>query len=154
EIGRGTSTFDGLSLAWACATYLAESIKAYTLFATHYFELTHLEETTAQVRNVHLNATEHGDQIIFLHAVKEGPANQSYGLQLAQLAGVPQNVIRCAKKKLQELENQNIITQRGMNEFRGGSSGSVRKPYQASLFEETIPPALKKLQSIDPNQLT
>ncbi|MCB1827684.1 MAG: DNA mismatch repair protein MutS, partial [Coxiellaceae bacterium] len=102
EIGRGTSTFDGLSLAWACAAYLAENVKAYTLFETHYFELTSLEETLATVKNIHLNATEHDDKIVFLHAVKEGPANQSYGLQVAQLAGVPQAVIQQAKEKLHE----------------------------------------------------
>ena len=104
EIGRGTSTFDGLSLAWSCAHYLAESVKAYTLFATHYFELTHLPDECNTVANVHLNATEHDDRIVFLHAVQEGPANQSYGLQVAQLAGVPRHVVNQAKKRLAELE--------------------------------------------------
>ncbi|HEY3487571.1 MAG TPA: DNA mismatch repair protein MutS, partial [Gammaproteobacteria bacterium] len=87
EIGRGTSTFDGLSLAWACAEYLAKNAGCYTLFATHYFELTRLAEHITQVQNVHLDAVEHGDRIVFMHAVKPGPANQSYGLQVAQLAG-------------------------------------------------------------------
>ena len=104
EIGRGTSTFDGLSLAWACAHHLADQIQAYTLFATHYFEITQLPETCARVANVHLNATEHDDRIVFLHAVQEGPASQSYGLQVAQLAGVPRNVILQAKEKLHHLE--------------------------------------------------
>jgi DNA mismatch repair protein MutS len=89
EIGRGTSTFDGLSLAWACAEQLAKKIQAYTLFATHYFELTALPETIPQLVNVHLDAVEHGDGIAFLHAVQEGAANKSYGLQVAALAGVP-----------------------------------------------------------------
>jgi DNA mismatch repair protein MutS len=106
EIGRGTSTFDGLSLAWACAIQLAKSIKAFTLFATHYFELTALPEEASTISNVHLDAVEHGDSIVFLHAVKEGPANQSYGLQVAALAGVPKMVIAQAKTRLKELEQQ------------------------------------------------
>lgn len=108
EIGRGTSTFDGLSLAWACAAYLAEKIRAFTLFATHYFELTTLPEIISTVINVHLTATEHNDKIILLHSVNEGPASQSYGIQVAQLAGVPQSVIKQAKQKLVELENSAI----------------------------------------------
>jgi DNA mismatch repair protein MutS len=106
EIGRGTSTFDGLSLAWACAHYLAQGIRAFTLFATHYFELTALEDEILTVKNVHLDATEHGDKIIFLHSVQPGAANQSYGIQVAQLAGVPRSVIQRAKEKLQILEQQ------------------------------------------------
>lgn len=106
EIGRGTSTFDGLSLAWSCAHYLAHGIRAFTLFATHYFELTSLTDEISTVKNVHLDAAEHGDKIIFLHKVQPGPANQSYGIQVAQLAGVPRSVIMRAKQKLQELENQ------------------------------------------------
>lgn len=106
EVGRGTSTFDGLSLAWACAHHLAEQTKAFTLFATHYFELTALADEMKTVHNVHLDAAEHGDKIIFMHTVQEGPANQSYGIQVAQLAGVPRIVISRAKVKLQELENQ------------------------------------------------
>ena len=104
EIGRGTSTFDGLSLAWAFAEYLAKQKQAFTLFATHYFELTTLPEKISTIANVHINAVEHGDRIVFLHSVKEGPANQSYGLQVAQLAGVPKNVISQARKKLHQLE--------------------------------------------------
>lgn len=104
EVGRGTSTFDGLSLAWASAAQLAKNIKAFTLFATHYFELTLLAETHNNVVNVHLDAVEHDHGIIFMHSVKEGPANQSYGLQVAALAGVPDQVIAQAKKKLLTLE--------------------------------------------------
>lgn len=111
EIGRGTSTFDGLSLAWACADYLAKETQAFTLFATHYFELTTLADEQASIHNVHLDAMEHGDRIIFLHAVKEGPANQSYGLQVASLAGVPRSVIDKAKAKLEHLENNAYIEQ-------------------------------------------
>jgi DNA mismatch repair protein MutS len=105
EIGRGTSTFDGLSLAWACAAHLAQNIKALTMFATHYFELTLLPNHIAGITNVHLDAMEYEDSIVFLHAVNEGPANQSYGLQVAQLAGIPRPVIQQAKQKLLELEN-------------------------------------------------
>ncbi|UCG74348.1 MAG: DNA mismatch repair protein MutS [Chromatiales bacterium] len=106
EIGRGTSTFDGLSLAWASARYIGGRIGAFTLFATHYFELTALAGELPACANVHLDATEHGDELIFLHTVREGPANQSYGLQVAQLAGVPRNVVRQARAYLQELEQQ------------------------------------------------
>jgi len=106
EIGRGTSTFDGLSLAWSMARYIATKIRAFTLFATHYFELTALANEVDGCANVHLDATEHGDSIVFLHAVKDGPANRSYGLQVAQLAGVPREVIAQARAYLSELEAQ------------------------------------------------
>jgi DNA mismatch repair protein MutS len=105
EIGRGTSTFDGLSLAWAMARYMATKARAFTLFATHYFELTSLASEVEGCVNVHLDATEHGDGIVFLHAVKEGPANRSYGLQVAQLAGVPREVIAKAREYLTSLES-------------------------------------------------
>jgi DNA mismatch repair protein MutS len=104
EIGRGTSTFDGLSLAWAMARDIATRLRAFTLFATHYFELTTLATEVEGCANVHLDATEHGDGIVFLHAVKEGPANRSYGLQVAQLAGVPLGVIAAARRYLERLE--------------------------------------------------
>jgi DNA mismatch repair protein MutS len=106
EIGRGTSTFDGLSLAWAMARHIAARVKAFTLFATHYFELTALANEVEACVNVHLDATEHGDGIVFLHAVREGPANRSYGLQVAQLAGVPREVIAQARRYLEALESQ------------------------------------------------
>ena len=108
EIGRGTSTFDGLSLAWAIAHYIGEQVGALTLFATHYFELTSLANELDACANVHLDATEHGDQLIFMHRVKDGPANQSYGLQVAGLAGVPASVITRARKYLDELEQQSL----------------------------------------------
>ncbi len=108
EIGRGTSTFDGLSLAWACAEHLARHNRAFTLFATHYFELTALAEQHEAIANVHIDAVEHGNRIVFLHAVKEGPANQSYGLHVAALAGVPAAVIKKARQRLAELERQNL----------------------------------------------
>jgi DNA mismatch repair protein MutS len=114
EIGRGTSTFDGLSLAWACAEYLATQAGCYTLFATHYFELTQLAERIPRMQNVHLDAMEHGERIIFMHSVKPGPANQSYGLQVAQLAGVPAPVIANARRQLSILEQQSAQTRERM----------------------------------------
>ncbi|MBI3478925.1 MAG: DNA mismatch repair protein MutS [Nitrosomonadales bacterium] len=110
EIGRGTSTFDGLALAYAIARHLLEQNRSYTLFATHYFELTRLSEEFAQLSNVHLAAIEHQHSIVFLHSVNEGAASQSYGLQVAALAGVPNSVIRSAKKQLVRLE-QNSAAQ-------------------------------------------
>ena len=115
EIGRGTSTFDGLSLAWACGYHLAEKVKAFTLFATHYFELTSLPETVSGTINVHLDATEHNDNIVFLHAVQEGPASQSYGLQVAKLAGIPKEVVMLAKRELQRLEEKNLSEDANQN---------------------------------------
>jgi DNA mismatch repair protein MutS len=106
EIGRGTSTYDGLSLAWACASHIARQLGAFTLFATHYFELTGLADEIPGVANAHLDATEHGDGIVFLHAVKPGPASRSYGLQVAQKAGVPRAVIESARAYLAKLEKQ------------------------------------------------
>ena len=108
EVGRGTSTFDGLALAWAIARHLIETTRSFTLFATHYFELTQLPEIHPTSANVHLSAVEHKDRIVFLHAVQTGPASQSYGLQVAQLAGVPQQVIRAARKHLASLEAHSV----------------------------------------------
>ncbi len=143
EIGRGTSTFDGLSLAWACAAHLATVIKAFTLFATHYFELTALADTLPDVANVHLDAAEYGERIVFLHAVKEGPANQSYGLQVAQLAGVPQGVIQNARIKLRELEAQ------------APHAMPRQAPYQESLPIDPLPhPVLETLSRLKPDELT
>jgi DNA mismatch repair protein MutS len=146
EVGRGTSTFDGLSLAWASAEYLAHKLQALTLFATHYFELTTLPEKINTVHNVHLDATEHGDKIVFLHTVQEGPANQSYGIQVAQLAGVPIPVIQQAKQKLRELEQQS----------HGAPSAVTRAPQQKDLFAAIAPdhPAVALLKNIDPDKLS
>jgi DNA mismatch repair protein MutS len=151
EIGRGTSTFDGLSLAWACAVELATRIRAFTLFATHYFELTTLPDEYPGIANVHLDAVEHGDGIVFLHAVREGPANQSYGLQVAALAGVPRRVIELARHRLRELE------QAAQRHAEGGSN-------QLSLFAQASPapaptaaqpePVRERLAALDPDQMT
>jgi len=106
EVGRGTSTFDGLSLAWACAYHLADEVKAFTLFATHYFELTTLPEKVSGAVNIHLDATEYNDSIVFLHSVQDGPASKSYGIQVAKLAGIPDSVIDLARRELAILEAQ------------------------------------------------
>jgi DNA mismatch repair protein MutS len=106
EIGRGTSTFDGLALAHAIARMLAERVCCYTLFATHYFELTQLASALRNVCNVHLDAVEHKDRIVFLHRLEPGPADRSYGIHVAHLAGIPKEVVRAARKHLQELEKQ------------------------------------------------
>lgn len=145
EIGRGTSTFDGLSLAFACADYLAHEIKAFTLFATHYFELTTLADEISFVKNMHFDATEQGEKIIFLHTVKAGPANQSYGIQVAQLAGIPRKVIQLAKQKLYELENQGHVA----------PQKAVLLPVQGDLFAvPAVNAAIKLLQEINPDQLS
>jgi DNA mismatch repair protein MutS len=144
EIGRGTSTFDGLSLAWACADYLAKETKAFTLFATHYFELTTLSDEQKSIANVHLDAMEHGDRIIFLHSVKDGPASQSYGLQVASLAGVPKPVIEKAKIKLRNLEDKAYIEQQA-------ESGSN----QLDLFANQLThPAMTLLEDCNPDELS
>ena len=144
EIGRGTSTFDGLSLAWACADHLAKETQAFTLFATHYFELTVLAEEQKIIHNVHLDAMEHGDKIIFLHAVKDGPASQSYGLQVATLAGVPRSVIDKAKTKLRHLEDHAAIEQQDKTGVR-----------QLDLFlSKESHPAVVFLEGMNPDELT
>src|SRR5260221_1850415 len=106
EIGRGTSTFDGLALAYSIARHLAESVRCHTLFATHYFELTELAGAIANVANVHLDAVEHKDRIVFLHRLEGGPADRSYGIHVAHLAGIPKEVVRAARRHLAELEKQ------------------------------------------------
>jgi DNA mismatch repair protein MutS len=140
EIGRGTSTFDGLSLAWAVARHIARVNRSFTLFATHYFELTQLAQDLEGIANVHLDATEHRDGIVFLHAVKDGPASRSYGLAVAQLAGVPREVIAAAREYLATLEKGG-----GQTAPESHSSGRGRRslatPPQAQLPLEPPPPA-------------
>jgi DNA mismatch repair protein MutS len=150
EVGRGTSTFDGLSLAWACAAYIARQIRAFTLFATHYFELTSLPAEISGVVNVHVEAVEHGERLIFLHAVKEGPASQSYGLQVAALAGVPRSVTAQARRYLDALERERDAL-RSFNSAQGelallAPSGGAPAPAPSA--------ALAELRSIDPESLS
>jgi DNA mismatch repair protein MutS len=152
EIGRGTSTFDGLSLAWACAVELGSRIRAFTLFATHYFELTTLPEEHPGMANLHLDAVEHGERIIFLHAVRDGPANQSYGLQVATLAGVPRAVIERARERLRALEETAHRPAEATAEPGLGQDSEVR---QLSLFAPEAPsPALQALRALDPDELS
>ena len=150
EIGRGTSTYDGLSLAQACAIHLARHNRALCLFATHYFELTALADQIPGIKNVHLDAVEHDNSIVFLHSVKPGPASRSYGLQVAALAGIPSPVLQQAAKTLKQLEQQ--------------ADKVAEKPVQASLFDGLLPtesqapaeppPVTRELQGINPDDLT
>ena len=150
EVGRGTSTFDGLSLAWSCAEHLARQIKAFTLFATHYFELTSLADEYDSIRNVHLDAMEHGDHIVFLHAVKPGPANQSYGLQVAALAGVPKSVIAKAREKLRALESKAYQQQNVDTGTRQLDLFMEQEPSQVELrLEKIMPEEVSPRQALD-----
>jgi DNA mismatch repair protein MutS len=150
EVGRGTSTFDGLSLAWACAAFIAAKIRAFTLFATHYFELTSLAGEAPGVVNVHVEAVEHGDKLVFLHSVREGPANQSYGLQVAALAGIPKSVTAQARRYLTELERER-------DALRKSASPQPELPLFVAA-DSPAPPAqsaaLEALRAIDPNALS
>jgi DNA mismatch repair protein MutS len=147
EVGRGTSTFDGLALAWAIARHLVEKNRSLSLFATHYFELTRLALEYKEVANVHLDAVEHKDSVVFLHAVEEGPASQSYGLQVAGLAGVPKAVIRQAKKYLQLLEDSSVA--------RGGQSDLFMKGAQAQSEPEPEPDPLRaEFDRLNPDELS
>ncbi|OGA24101.1 MAG: DNA mismatch repair protein MutS [Betaproteobacteria bacterium RIFCSPLOWO2_02_FULL_67_26] len=148
EIGRGTSTLDGLALAWAIARHLVEKTRSRTLFATHYFEMTRLAEDFREIANVHLDAVEHKDHIVFLHSVEEGPASQSYGLQVAGLAGVPGAVIRAARKRLAELEEHGLAAGPQRDLFAAGATGARLAPQPAEH------PALTKLRALDPDTLT
>jgi DNA mismatch repair protein MutS len=148
EVGRGTSTFDGLSLAWACAAFISREIGAFTLFATHYFELTSLPGEVPAAANVHVEAVEHGDRLVFLHSVKDGPANQSYGLQVAALAGIPKDVIAAARRYLTELERER-------DALRNSVSVQPELPLFASPPSRTAPSrALAALRAVDPNGLS
>ncbi|NOS97166.1 MAG: DNA mismatch repair protein MutS, partial [Methylotenera sp.] len=145
EIGRGTSTFDGLSLAWAVAKQLLEKNRAYTLFATHYFELTRIVDDFKHAANVHLDAVEHGNSIVFMHKVEEGAANQSYGLQVAQLAGIPKSVVAAAKRKLMQLENNQVA-----------QNASQPDMFSESIEAESLAehPVIASLELLQPDDLT
>ena len=150
EVGRGTSTFDGLSLAWACAFHLAKSVKAFTLFATHYFELTSLPDELTGAVNVHLDATEHKDTIVFMHSVQDGPASQSYGIQVAKLAGIPEPVIELAKSELAILEagSHTLATAKETQEL-------TLEPSQNELLLTNINYALQeRLDNLHPDELS
>ena len=144
EVGRGTSTFDGLSIAWASAVALAERVRALTFFATHYFELTALPDDHASMANVHLDATEYEDHVVFMHHIQEGPANRSFGLEVAKLAGVPTGVLLHARQKLGELESQQMVER---PPAIGGQEDLFSTPTVNS-------PVLDVLSDIDPDQMS
>jgi DNA mismatch repair protein MutS len=153
EIGRGTSTYDGLALAEACARHLAHDNRAFTLFATHYFELTALAEPGSGIANVHLDAVEHHDKsgsdtLVFMHAVKDGPADRSFGLQVAALAGLPKAVVKQARGRLLELEQQNRDAPAPLL-----TPAALDQPQQFGLFAPNSA-ALDALTAIDPDELT
>lgn len=150
EIGRGTSTYDGLSLAWACAEWLAKKTRSLTLFATHYFELTALPEKIEGIANIHLDALEHNNTIAFMHAVQDGAASKSYGLAVAALAGVPQSVIKLAKQKLHQLEK--LSAQNGDQQIQ---HLRALNQHQGELAFEAEPDALREaIEQLDPDELS
>ena len=147
EIGRGTSTYDGLALAWACAQHLAQKTNALTLFATHYFELTTLPTLCGNVSNLHLNAKEHAGDIVFLYQVKDGPASQSYGIEVAKLAGLPDAVLTIARQRLSSFEQANLQPrQNDLFAIQESPSRVTSDPESAQLIEQ--------LRQAEPNELT
>jgi len=150
EIGRGTSTYDGLALAQACAVELATRNRAFTLFATHYFELTDLALQFPGIANVHLDAIEYGNDLVFMHAVKQGPANRSFGLHVAALAGVPKNVIADARRYLAALEQRHADAERA-----AGVPEQAESSLQMGLFAPPAPSAAElALRELDPDTMT
>jgi DNA mismatch repair protein MutS len=145
EVGRGTSTFDGLALAWSIARHLADNTRAYTLFATHYFELTQLALEYREIANVHLGAVEHKDHIVFLHSVEDGPASQSYGIQVAQLAGIPAAVLRSARRRLAQLEQHAAVH---------GPQGDLFARLDDAVPDQAIDPMRELLGPVDPDTLS
>ena len=157
EIGRGTSTFDGLALAWAIAQHLLTKNRSWTLFATHYLELASLPSKYPQCANVHLSAVEKGQGIVFLHTVKEGHANQSYGLQVAQLAGVPQAVIKDARQHLRRLEEhanqESAQVDLFSQDFSGVGNAALENEETTEEIEKALA-VLKQLNEIQPDNLS
>ena len=149
EIGRGTSTFDGMALAFAILRHLIEKNRSLTLFATHYFELTRLSHEYSELANVHLGAVEHNDRIVFMHAVEEGPANQSYGIQVAALAGIPTAVVRAARKQLREFEQRAAVDPLQPDLFAQDFPADTQEPVELEPH-----PVVEQLAAIDPDSLT
>ncbi len=148
EVGRGTSTFDGMALAFGVCRHLLEKNRCLTLFSTHYFELTQLAHEYPELANVHLDAVEHGQRIVFLHAVEEGPANQSYGIQVAALAGIPSSVLKSARRQLREFEQRAVINPLQPDLFATALSAAIEAN------EPIVSPALERLAKLNPDQLT
>ena len=151
EIGRGTSTYDGLALAWAAARHLAIRLRAFTLFATHYFELTALPEEFHGIANVHLDAVEHGTDVVFLHIVKDGPANQSYGVQVAKLAGVPEAVLTLARTRLARLESQHGGRDARQGDLFAPAADGDREVDTDAAEEDAL---RERMLEVDPDELT
>jgi DNA mismatch repair protein MutS len=145
EIGRGTSTFDGMALAFSIARHLLDKNQSYALFSTHYFELTRLGHEYPECANVHLGAIEHGHSIVFLHSVEEGPASQSYGIEVAALAGIPAAVVRDAKRRLRALENREVASGAQDDLF-----ASLPEPETTQISH----PALSQLTEFDPDNMS
>ncbi|MFZ6816629.1 DNA mismatch repair protein MutS [Undibacterium sp. Rencai35W] len=154
EVGRGTSTFDGLALAWAIARHLILISKSYTLFATHYFELTQLPDIHSSAENVHLSAIEHKENIVFLHAVQAGPASQSYGLQVAQLAGIPQGVIKAARKHLAELEAHSLQASPQFDLFSANAPTELADEFEPDSSTEPPSELFNAISELDPDAMS
>jgi len=154
EVGRGTSTFDGLALAWAIARFLIETSRSFTLFATHYFELTQLPDSLPSAANVHLSAIEHKDSIVFLHAVQPGPASQSYGLQVAQLAGVPEAVIRAARKHLATLESQFMPSTAQLDMFSSTMPAAPELAAESEAPHSAADKLVEAMRQLEPDSLS
>jgi DNA mismatch repair protein MutS len=153
EIGRGTSTFDGMALAAAIARALAESNRCLTLFATHYFELTQLAQWLPEVANVHVAAAQARGKVVFLHEVREGPASQSYGLAVAQLAGVPAEIVRRARTLLAQLEQRAAGAQPQLDLF-AGAEGALSAPEPAPAVEPPADALRERLAAVDADALS
>jgi len=149
EVGRGTATYDGLAIAWAAIEYLHARTRAKTLFATHYFELTELAEQLTGVKNYHVAAKETASGIVFLRKVEPGPADRSYGIEVAKLAGLPDEVVRRAREVLAEHES----AESQLNAQIAGGSASERRP-QLTIFTPLSQPVLERLRQLDLNRLT
>ncbi len=153
EIGRGTSTYDGVSLAWAIVEYLHDSIGCRTLFATHYHELTDLERTCQGVKNLNVAVREWQDEVIFLHKIVDGAADKSYGIQVARLAGVPRSVVERAKEILAQLESEHL-DRYGRPKLKPQTANVRQRQLQLTLFEPPEHPLLDKIRQLDVNTIT
>jgi DNA mismatch repair protein MutS len=162
EVGRGTSTFDGISIAWALTEYLHERVGARTLFATHYHELNELADLFPRIKNYKVEVREYGDKVVFLHKVTPGFADHSYGIQVAQMAGLPEEVTERAKKILKNLEGSELTVHREGEEGSGfkvqgsgkKSKGRVAPEVQMTLFEMKDDALREELKKIDVERLT
>jgi DNA mismatch repair protein MutS len=154
EIGRGTSTYDGISLAWAIVEYIHDRIGCRTLFATHYHELTDLAQACEQVRNLNVAVREWGDQVVFLHKIVEGAADKSYGIHVARLAGVPKAVLERAKQILAQLETDHLDTRGRPKLARRRRAPGWDSPYQLMLFVPSSHPVLEAIRNLEINEIT